>query len=61
MLTSEKIKELSQLPGREQLIAMVLSAMNGPITGFVGVLSGVMRSVCYALNALKEKKEQMGN
>ncbi|MGB3081942.1 MAG: 50S ribosomal protein L10, partial [Candidatus Omnitrophota bacterium] len=57
MLTPEKIKELSQLPGREQLIAMVMCAMNGPLTGFVGVLSGVMRSLCYALNALKEKKE----
>ncbi|MGB2599159.1 MAG: 50S ribosomal protein L10 [Candidatus Omnitrophota bacterium] len=57
MLTPEKIKELSQLPGREQLIAMVMCAMNGPLTGFVGVLSGVMRSICYALNALKEKKE----
>ena len=57
-LTPEKIKELSQLPGREQLIAMVMCAMNGPLTGFVGVLSGVMRSLCYALNSLKEKKEQ---
>jgi large subunit ribosomal protein L10 len=57
MLTPEKIKELSQLPGREQLIAMVLCAMNGPLAGFVGVLSGVTRSLCCALNALKEKKE----
>lgn len=57
-LTPEKIKELSQLPGREQLIAMVLGAINGPLVGFVGVLSGVMRSLCYALNALKDKKEQ---
>ena len=60
VLTPEKIKELSQLPGREQLIAMVLSVLNGPVTGFVGVLSSVLRSLCYAVNAVKEKKEKEG-
>ena len=56
ILTPEKIKELSQLPGREQLIAMVLGTLKGPINGFVGVLSSVLRSLCYALNSIKEKK-----
>ena len=60
VLTPEKIKELSQLPGREQLIAMVMSAMNAPIAGFVGVLSSVLRSLCYAVNAIKEQKEKEG-
>ncbi|MFQ5952847.1 MAG: 50S ribosomal protein L10 [Candidatus Omnitrophota bacterium] len=60
VITSEKIKELSQLPGREQLIAMVLSAMNAPIAGFVGVLSSLLRNLCNALNAVKEKKEKEG-
>jgi large subunit ribosomal protein L10 len=58
LLTPEKIKELSQLPGREQLIAMVLSAINAPVSGFVGVLSSVLRSLCHTVNALKEKKEK---
>ena len=57
VITAEKVKELAQLPGREQLLAMVLSMMNAPITGFVGVLSSIVRSLCYALNAIKEKKE----
>lgn len=57
-LDEVKIKELSELPGREQLIAMVLSMMNAPISGFVGVLSSLLRSVMYALNAVKEKKEE---
>ncbi|MGB2629969.1 MAG: 50S ribosomal protein L10 [Candidatus Omnitrophota bacterium] len=60
LLTPEKIKELSQLPGREQLIAMVLSALNGPVSGFVGVLSSILRSLCYAINSIKEKKEKEG-
>lgn len=57
VLDEKRIKELAALPGREQLIAMVLQMMNAPITGFVGVLSSVLRSVVYALNAIKEKKE----
>lgn len=56
-LEAERIKELAELPGREQLIAMVVGMMNAPISGFVGVLSGILRSLLYTLKAVKEKKE----
>jgi len=58
VLPSDRIKELSQLPGREQLIAMVVGMMNAPVRGFVGVLGSMLRSVMHALNAIKEKKEK---
>lgn len=58
VLSKEKVKELSELPGREQLIAMVVGMLNSPISGFVGVLSSVVRSLLYAINAVKEKKEK---
>ncbi|MFC1549040.1 50S ribosomal protein L10 [Candidatus Omnitrophota bacterium] len=58
VLAAEKIKELSELPGREQLIAMIVGMMNAPIANFVGVLSSLLRSVVYAVNAIKEKKEK---
>lgn len=54
----EQLEELSKLPSREQLIAMVLGGIQAPIRGLVTSLSGVLRSVLYALNAIKEKKEQ---
>ena len=57
VLEAKKIKELSELPGREQLLAMVVGTMNAPIANFVGVLASVLRSLVYALNAVKEKKE----
>jgi len=60
VLTTERIKELSELPGREQLLAMVMGMMNAPITGFVGVLSSMLRSLLYAVNAIKEQKEASG-
>ena len=60
ILASERVKELSKLPGREQLIAMVVGMMNSPINGFVGVLASVLRSLMYAIKAVKDKKEKEG-
>lgn len=57
VLEAERVKALSELPGREQLLAMVVGMMNAPITGFVGVLSSMLRSLLYAITAIKEKKE----
>ncbi len=53
----EGVKALAELPSREVLIAQVLGGLNGPISGFANVLSGTMRSLVYALNAVKEKQE----
>lgn len=55
-LDSERVKELASLPSREVLLTMIVSAMQAPINGFVGVLSGVLRNFVYALNAIKDKK-----
>lgn len=57
VLDPGQIKELAKLPGREQLLAMVARTMNAPVTGFVMCLAGVLRKFCYALNAIKDKKE----
>ena len=35
----------------------MLSSMNAPISGLVHVLGGTIRSLLYALNAVKETKE----
>jgi len=56
----EEIKELANLPSREVLIAQVLGGFNAPITGLVNVLQGTIRSLVYALNAIKEKQEAQG-
>jgi len=53
----EQLEDLSKLPSREQLLAMVVGGIQGPIRGLVNSLAGVLRSVLYALNAIKEKKE----
>jgi len=57
-MSSERVQTLAELPGREQLLSMVVRTMNAPVTSFVGVLSSIVKSLVYALNAVKEKKEQ---
>lgn len=52
---------LSKLPSKEILLGQLLSVMNGIPTGLVQVLSGVPRTFVYALQAVKDQKEQAGN
>lgn len=52
-----EIKGLAELPSREVLLAMMLGSMKAPMTGIVGVLSGVPRKFLYALNAIQKAKE----
>ena len=58
VFSAEKVKELADMPSREQLLAMVVRTLNAPITGFVGVMASMLRSICYVVNAIKDKKEQ---
>ena len=50
--------ELSKLPSRDQLVAMVVGGFAAPITGFVYTLNGVLTKFLYALNAIKDKKAE---
>lgn len=51
------IKALSDLPSREQLLATLLSAMNGVPRALVTALSDVPRRMLNVLQAIKEQKE----
>ncbi|MBI4435712.1 50S ribosomal protein L10, partial [Candidatus Uhrbacteria bacterium] len=50
------IKQLATLPSREQLLAQLVRSLNAPISGFVNVLAGNLRSLVYVLNAIKTAK-----
>lgn len=58
ILTADDVTALSKLPGKEVLLGQMLSVMNAVPTGLVQVLSGVPRTFLYALQAIKEQKEQ---
>jgi large subunit ribosomal protein L10 len=57
VVNAKRVDELADLPGREQLLAMLLGTLNAPVTGFVNVLAGTLRSLLYSLKAIKDKKE----
>ena len=51
------VKALASLPSKEVLIAKMMGSLNAPITNFVGVLSATLRSLVYALEAVRKQKE----
>ena len=56
VLSPAQVKALANLPTREQLIAQLVGTIAAPLSGFVGVMSGNLRSIVYVLNALQEQK-----
>lgn len=50
------VKALADLPPREVLIAKMMGSLNAPITNFVGVLSATLRSLVYAIDAIRKQK-----
>jgi large subunit ribosomal protein L10 len=58
VLDAAQVKALATLPTREQLLAQVVGTIAAPLTGFVGVMSGNVRSIINVLNALSEQRAQ---
>ncbi|QQR51944.1 hypothetical protein IPG36_05035 [bacterium] len=47
---------MANLPTREQLLAQVVGTIAAPLSGFIGVMTGNVRSIINLLNALQETK-----
>ena len=52
-----QLKQLAELPSKDVLIAKMLAGFNAPITGFVGVLQGIIRKFLYAVDEIAKQKE----
>lgn len=52
-----EVKQLASLPSREELLAQVLSGLQSPISGFVGVLGGLLQKLVGTLDAIAKQKE----
>jgi len=55
-----RLAAVADLPSKSDLLAMLLSAFQGPIRGFVGVLGQIVRSIVAVLAAIQENKMQKG-
>lgn len=56
-----QISELSKLPSRQELIAQFLGLLKSPVSNFLGTLTQLQSRVIYALNAVKDTKDNVDN
>lgn len=54
---SDQLKKLSRLPGKKQLIALLMATMNAPMQNFVFACNDVVTRFARVLNAVAEKKK----
>lgn len=57
LYASERLKELAELPSRDQLIAQLVGVISAPLTNLVGTLDGVIREFCVTLDQIAKQKE----
>ena len=58
VLDAKGVQALADLPPKEVLVARIMGSLNAPITNFVGVLSATLRSLVYAIDAVRKSKEE---
>lgn len=56
VLSAEEIETLSKLPSKEELIATLISRLQGPAYGLVNVLKAGQRDLVYVLKAIADKQ-----
>ncbi len=52
-----RMMELAELPGREELLSKLVGSAAAPLSGFVSVTGGIVRKLFYALQALRDSRE----
>jgi large subunit ribosomal protein L10 len=57
VLSADQVKALAEMPAKPQMRAMVLGALQGPLYGLAGVLTGLPRNLVYALSQIQKQKE----
>lgn len=56
VISAREVAALAALPSKQQLRGQVVGTIAAPLSGFVNVLAGNVRSLVYVLNAIKESK-----
>ncbi len=53
---AERIKDLAEMPTKDELIARVVGAISAPLTGLVGTLDGIIREFCVTIDQIAQQK-----
>ena len=60
VLSQDEVKELSNLPSKEELYAKILGSLNSPASGMVYAINGVMSGLVRAIDEVRKLKEAQG-
>lgn len=60
-LDENEVIALANVPSREVLLSRLVGSLSSPYSGLVFGLSGILRKLVYALEAVRRKKEEEGN
>lgn len=54
---SERLKELAELPTKDELIAKIVGTISAPLTNLVGTMDGLIREFCVTIDQIAKQKE----
>lgn len=57
VMNAAEVKALAKIPSKEELLAKLVGTLNAPVSGFVNVLAGNLRSLVNVLNAVGEARK----
>ncbi len=61
LLPASRLIAVANLPSRDALLSMLLSAMQGPVRGLVVALSGLLRGLVGVIMAIQDRKKGEGD
>jgi len=61
VISLDKINFLTTLPGKEVLLAKVVSSMKSPLINFILILSAIQKNFLGVLQSIKKQKEESSN
>lgn len=56
ILTATEVENLAKLPGKTELLGMLVGQLNAPISGFAQVLRANLQNLVFAVDAIKRQK-----
>lgn len=57
VVSAEEIRQLAELPPREELLASIMGSLTASVSGIVGVLEALLRDMAYMIEEVARKKE----
>ncbi len=56
IVSAEEIRQLADLPPREELLANIMGSLTAPVAGIAGVLNGLLRNLAYMIEEVARQR-----